>query len=572
VQRRLAVLVHNKRRNVLREGKTEMKAIHATPKEVQKVFTDSYIIPDFQRPYSWEREHCETLWDDFTAFIESETASSDEKYFLGNIVIHPDPDKSGKLVVIDGQQRLTTLLLLIKALFTRAGTAKVLEKCLFISDDLSGEKTDELRILSEVIAEDKVNLTEIILHSVPDTNKSKLAENYRFFIGKIDKWRSEHTAEQFDYLIKTLLYKIVLLPIECGSEDDALTIFETINNRGMSLSDADIFKAKLYHNASKGEQSRFISDWSGLTNHDWLFRVYMHILRAEHNDTGKEISLRAFFKPKETLQNSMAVMASLRKIHTIGEDGYGSESDWAIADSYWAILNTYPNQYWNYPLYVFLHKYGVFNDESGFKLSAGHLEEFTVLCEETVRYFFTQGVVYNAVNKVKDTTFRVCAKIAAGGDYLAEYRSAVSTKDKEDMLARLEEHRYGRYLRGLVLLASFLNQNQDKSAFASLAMGRCDIEHILPKKWNNYDCWTEETWEGHVDILGNLMPLEREINISASNEFLKRKKEKYSKSVVQDARDIASSVADNGWTPQRVDDNHIEKLLRLTEFFNPEKQ
>jgi hypothetical protein len=67
------------------------------------------------------------------------------------------------------------------------------------------------------------------------------------------------------------------------------------------------------------------------------------------------------------------------------------------------------------------------------------------------------------------------------------------------------------------------------------------------------------------------MPLEREINISASNEFLKRKKVKYRDSKIQDAQDIANGIADNGWTPSTVDDVHMEKLLRLCEFFGLKK-
>jgi hypothetical protein len=544
-----------------------MKAIHATPKEVQRVFTDNYVIPDFQRPYSWEREHCETLWDDFTTFLDS--TSSDEKYFLGNIVIHPA--ENGKFAVIDGQQRLTTLLLLIKALFTRAGTAKILEGCLRIQNKLTSEMTDDLRICSEVIAEDKANLTEIILHSVLDTNKSKLAENYRFFIGKIDEWRGAHSADEFNRLIETLLYNIVLLPIECGSEDDALTIFETINNRGMSLSDADIFKAKLYHNVSKEQQSAFIADWSGLSNPDWLFRIYMHIVRASKGDTGKEIGLRSYFTPREMLANWETVLKSLKKIHAIDTGNYGDDNDYSTADSLWAILNTYPNQYWNYPLYVFLHKHGAYDDTNGFVLPNERIEELNILLEETVRYFFIKGVVHNAVNVVKDTTFRVCDKIANGGDYLSEYRIAVTPSERAEMLARLESNRLGRYMRGMVLLTAYLNKNQEREAFVEFAWGKYDIEHILPKKWNNFDGWTEETWSERLNTLGNLMPLEREINISASNEFLKRKKIKYRDSKIQDAQDIANNVVDNGWTPTKVDDVHLEKLLRLTEFFGLEK-
>jgi hypothetical protein len=466
---------------------------------------------------------------------------------------------------------LTTLLLLIKALFTRAGTAKILEGCLRIQNKLTSEMTDDLRICSYVIAEDKANLTEIILYSVPESNKSKLAENYRFFVGKIDEWRGAHLADEFNKLIETLLYNIVLLPIECGSEDDALTIFETINNRGMSLSDADIFKAKLYHNVPKAQQSAFISDWSGLSNHDWLFRIYMHIVRAAKGDTGKEIGLRYYFTPREMLADWNSVLSSLKKIHAIDTGNYGDNNDYSTVDSLWAILSTYPNQYWNYPLYVFLHKHGAYDDTNGFTLPGEWLEELNTLLEETVRYFFIKGVVHNAVNVVKDTTFHVCDKIANGGDYLAEYRTAVMLSDRTEMLVRLESNRYGRYMRGLVLLTAYLNKNQDRAAFVDFAWGRYDIEHILPKKWNNFDGWTEETWAARLNTIGNLMPLEREINISASNEFLKRKKAKYRDSKIQDAQDIASGVTDSGWTPAKVDDVHFEKLLRLSEFFGLEK-
>ena len=236
-----------------------MKAIHATPKDVRKVFSDSYIVPDFQRRYSWELEHCETLWDNITDFHEQVNGVNDEeKYFLGNIVVHPTIN--GKYAVIDGQQRLTTLLLLIKALHTRAGTFGALENCLRIQDKLTEKLTDELRVHTEVIYKDADTLKEIILDTVKDTDNSNLAVNYRFFIEKIDEWRQENGngSEDFDKFISTLLYRIVLLPIECGSEDDALTIFETLNNTGKPLTDADIFKAKLYRSVPKEQQASFI--------------------------------------------------------------------------------------------------------------------------------------------------------------------------------------------------------------------------------------------------------------------------------------------------------------------------
>ena len=180
-----------------------MKAIQATPKEVRKIFNDSYVIPDFQRPYSWERDHCETFWDDIVSF-HSTAPADEERYFLGNIVINPD---KGKWSVVDGQQRLTTLLLLIKAFYKSAGTYLALEKCLRVLDKRTGELTNELRVRSDVLADDADKLHKIIFDTISDDDNSKLAVNFRFFNKTIDEWRNAtgNSADALLNLIDTFL-------------------------------------------------------------------------------------------------------------------------------------------------------------------------------------------------------------------------------------------------------------------------------------------------------------------------------------------------------------------------------
>jgi len=551
-----------------------MKAIHATPKEVRKIFNDSYVIPDFQRPYSWEREQCETLWDDIVSFHS--IAPPNEQYFLGNIVI-VKPDGSEKWSVVDGQQRLTTLLLLIKSFFKSAGTYTALGKCLRVLDKRTGEFTDELRVKSEVLTDDAAKLHKIIFDTIGDNDSSKLAENFRYFVETIEEWRkaTSNSADALLNLIDTFLDKIVLLPIECGDDDDALTIFQTINNRGMSLTDADIFKAKLYHSVPESERGTFIENWKRLgtpENAERLFRVLMHIIRAENNITDKEIGLRTFFTANKSkrLVDWRGIMASLKKINAADDAWSGTPDNFGAIDSLWAILKTYPNLYWNYPIYVFLHKYGELTPNDEFSLAAKYCNELEHLLIETVKYYFIKGVVHNAVNTVKDTSFKVCAAIAAGKDYKAEFDANITASDKMKIATLLEDGNIGaRYLRGFVILASFLNPRQDKAAFSEMLWKHCDIEHILPKEWNHYDGWTQETYEAHINLLGNLMPLERAKNIKAQNEYLRKKKALYKYSAVQDALEMLS-VPDNGWTPQAVEDKHLEKVLRLNAFFGLE--
>ncbi|MDR1051247.1 MAG: DUF262 domain-containing HNH endonuclease family protein [Deltaproteobacteria bacterium] len=538
-----------------------MKAIQATPKEIQKVFSDSYLIPNFQRPYSWEREHCENLWTDIIAFHDDVHLISEDKYFLGNIVVHLIP--SGQYSVIDGQQRLTTLLLLIKALFTRAGTLKTLEKCLRVEDKLTSELTDKLRIHSEVIEQDNEILNEIILRSVPDSNGSKMVVNYRNFCAWIDDWHAIHSgADDLNGLISTILYKVVLLPIECDSEDDALSIFETINNRGMSLTDADIFKAKLYNKVPSELQKSFIEDWRALNVPDVLFRSLMHVIRADNSDTKSEIGLRKYFATNDIFSDWRGTMASLKKIHDIENVQFNTEITCLKG-----ILSVHINETWRQPFHIFMHKYAFYNEEGMMTISPEHEKELTVLFEEMVRYYFIKGVVYNSVSAVKDTTYKVYGNIARGGDYLSEFQSSITDFEKLEMVDKLDKNLLSRMQRGVVLLASYLNPAQDKVLFSQLDFDKFHIEHILPQKWNNYDGWNEEKIDKQLNSLGNLIPLEKKLNISASNEFLKRKKAIYKYSKIQDAHDIIAIVPDNGWKPKKVEEFTKAKNSRLKEFF-----
>lgn len=535
-----------------------MKAIHADPKEIRKIFSEKYIIPDFQRPYSWEKEHCDKLWEDIIDFYDNQT-SKEDKYFLGNIVIHQSGDS---FAVIDGQQRLTTLLLLIKALHSKAGTATVLEECLRIKDPLTSELTDTLRLDSLVADDDKKHLYDIIFNNGNKTPDCNMKSNYVDLCKKIEDWwlKKDNSADCLNKLILCFLDQIVLLPIHCGSEDDALTIFETINNRGMSLTDADIFKAKLHHSAAD-DKDNFVKQWNLLDNHEWLFRVLMHVYRAKEGDSTKEIGLRPYFtdSSKNRFSDWKSVIDSLKLIHDV-DNNWESSVDINIL---WNILKTYPNYYWNFPLYVYLHKYGKYTDDN-FVLDGEHNAAFLQLLEYTVKYFFIKGIVYNSVNYVKDTVFKVCVAIESDSDYLYEYAKTITSNDITEFNNKINNKQYGRYLRGLVLLSAYLNTQQDKEQFSEFIVSNYHIEHILPKKWNNYDKWDEHSWADDLNSIGNLMPLEYKLNINAKNEFFNRKKESYSKSKVRDALDV---IQYEEWTPENLKSIQDIKTQRLKNYF-----
>ena len=229
--------------------------LHANPEFIRDIFREEYRLPNFQRPYSWDEHQCQKLVEDLVDFYDSGDA---DPYFLGSLVVAKELDAKQRAVrvVIDGQQRLTTLSLLIKALYNRAETYGALKDCLFKKDKKTGEFLKETRLTSKVLEDDKYSLDKIILGDASALPvKNKFRKNFLCLEQALrdndDTIQSRGGLEDF---VDTLLDRVRLLPIICedaasgDSAQSALRIFRTLNTRGMPLDDADIFKADLYNN------------------------------------------------------------------------------------------------------------------------------------------------------------------------------------------------------------------------------------------------------------------------------------------------------------------------------------
>ena len=564
-----------------------MKAINPTPLPIKNILLQyEFVIPEFQRPYSWDKEKCVQLWEDLESFL----GGNDNEYFLGSIVVYPTSGEGNKIMsVIDGQQRLTTLLLLLKVMLSRAGTMDVLSQMIYKLNPITNlppKDGKEPCLKSEVQPgdgrDDCADLRKVIAGDLADMDKKNpFKVNYQC-LEEVSKEWSESAHEQLHDNLLRFLDKVTMLFIRCDSEEDALTLFQTINDRGTPLNDADIFKAKIYREVSAaGARDDFIARWKKMRKHEDLFRIFMHISRARQSDTSKEIGLRKYMEDNylgpdcELTGTWEFIMNSLERCHRIGAANDSTVADNEISNkewAYWVILSQYPNLYWRYPLYVYLHKWTEW-DNGKLSLPPEKDGEYAILMKNTIRYFFIKGLAHNAVNTVKDTTYKVCAAIAAteqGCDYVGLYEKNIADKNDHDMFKRkLNDPQLGKYRDGLVLLNAYLNPEQCASDYAKmLGGGVYNIEHILPKKWDHYDGWTKN-WtktsvKSHIDSLGNLAPFEKILNIRAANESFPRKKEQYRQSKVQDILDLLDSTH---WRRKEVKERQKESVARLLKFF-----
>ncbi len=551
-----------------------MKALQANPMSIGEIFgSREFIIPEFQRPYSWGVEQCEQLWEDISSFFDDMSDDKD-RYFLGSIVVYDDPEsKSDKVwMVIDGQQRLTTLLILMRLLFQRASTHRVLEKMIYKTDSITTDiLKEELRLETRVLADDRYNLSNIMelrIDKIDKKNKFRL--NFNVLQEKLDIWWNEKTSDQRENALKLFRENVVMLPIVCDSLDDALTLFQIINDRGMSLNDADIFKAQIYGNC--GDKEHFINTWRELDKHETLFRIHMHIIRADRGEINKERKMRSYIQDYFTELGNQKnewdlIVHYLKGYHAILTQDYTCADEFKFQEQiYRKILHCYPNDYCHYPLYVFLNKYGDFEEDGFFYLADDQQSNYIKLLKNTVRYFYIKGVVHNSVNHVRDTTFKVCSAIAKENDYFEEYRSNV-VLDIPSFKKRLEGDEYGvRYRKGMIWLCSSLNSKQDFNYYAEV-IGKCEIEHILPWKWANYDGWDSDSHKKYIEKIGNKIPLEKKINIRASAEFFQRKQKEYESSKIQDALDLSTSTP--CWTKNEIDKRQRKAISRFNAFFSP---
>ena len=285
-----------------------------------------FLIPDYQRPYSWGRDECRKLWDDLYEFAfpdENDFRKFDvdeEAYFMGTILTYKNSSKEYE--VIDGQQRLVTFMLMLRVFYEAFGSAqdestknvrKKIEQCLWYVDEDEKPDKESLKLKYQVIADEESDELKTILKTGKSTpkNKSNYAKNYRLF----QRWISDLNAEKpgyLLYLVRRILNNCILLPIEADNENTALRIFTTLNDAGRPLEDSDIFKAqfyKYYLNRGSDEKDKFVARWKDLeelcnknfrprsgSKINELFRHYMYYLLAKNNAKKVNRDLRDYYE------------------------------------------------------------------------------------------------------------------------------------------------------------------------------------------------------------------------------------------------------------------------------------
>lgn len=561
---------------------------------------NKFLIPMYQRNYVWGEDECEQLWEDVYHFFKNK--DEDEEYFLGSVVIYKE---NGRQNIIDGQQRTTTLNLLIRALYEKArgqdGIDKLksdLASCLWDTDPLTGNIDFEKTHFKSEVATDLDNESlENLFKDTLDINEgegkklSLYEKNFVFFQNKIDGLAKNEPVNWYDFCL-TLLRSCVILPIECDGRDKALRIFNTLNNRGVALSPADIFKGLIFAKKSDAEKMEFAKEWKALESQiqnsnylkkediSFLFTQYEHIIRARYSEVDTVIpgvlefwtkkdkenskNKRVNFAANEGLLNKEETFEFIKQLGEFWCNPYDHLSP--EAQKYFIVLNMYQNKLWQMVVSVCFYVYDKDKNSSIFDEILPQLAAYNALglmYGKGGSSGLFWGFMRANINIIKEHKRE---NIFVAGMNLPELK--MPSLDNFIDFSKKAIPKQIRYILALYALIYNPNQEMEWNKKKNYSLASAEIEHIFPKKWQdtNYNGWNEEEAQEYLEQIGNKILLEKKLNIHAGNGFFHRKKEIYKDSCIIEAQDLARSDKKD-WCKEDIENRNAQIYQKFEEFF-----
>lgn len=534
-----------------------------------------FVIPEYQRPYAWTEDEVITLFSDIMNFVRNDGGAKDKNktYFLGSIVSYENDE--GQQEIIDGQQRLTSIFLLLRAIFERLEKSESSSEyaknfigqigpSIWSADPLSN-KVDRTKplILTKVVGDrDSAVLKKILEAGVAEKGtKDNYSRNYRKFQELYVEASKEDALGIYDF-IYAVLNQAILLPISAGDQDAALTIFSTLNDRGLPLTDADIFKAKIYGRlkADNGDCQGFIKRWQELQERcerahesmQSLFYYYMFYLRAAGKDSDTTTpGLRKYFLAdkceklfEESLMDNLIKTVGLWEFVNLGQkiesESWTSSSEIRNALD---VLNSYPNEFWKYPVVIY---YLVHHNREDFE------KTFVLFLRKLGAVLLSNYLIKPSVSAVKGAILKLDVEIMSSNIP----RFAFGTVDPDELREKIKVP-HSRMVRMMLKMLAYEKQTDALSS-------PWEIEHILPRKWKTayFSDQKEEYVNEMIEHIGNKVPFEKVLNIVASNGYFEKKRLEYAASKIRVAKELAGLTFSDWKIEQIIErDAEVSKTL-----------
>ncbi|QEE50703.1 DUF262 domain-containing protein [Flavobacterium alkalisoli] len=522
--------------------------------------TNQYIIPFFQRPYVWKKEDCENLLEDILATYEEGKIKPQKEHFIGTVITKINSSSTqmaAKYNLVDGQQRMTTFCLVIKALANSVDSTveganfliKNINSSLFY-EDAYGKV--HYRIIHNRL--DKKSF-DLVMQSDCDTdiditsNGSKIIDTYLFFKEKF----KDFTNEEILALNVTILHKFPAINMVLDHNDDEQEIFDTINSLGVKLTTSELLKNHIFNDDETKEHYKeywedifevdeeTVKFWNTKKTAGRVYRenidvlLYCYLLIEKEKDVSLEHlfkDYKAWLKDKkfEDKKEFLQALKTYAEIYFSLPSGTELES-LRFSDNEKRFFHIIENLNITtvYPLILFLYKNieDTYEREKCLILLESYLVRRAV-CKLTTKNY--NNLFISLIKQLKEV--ETPKLIDSLSEILLSYSDDTSRfpSDEEFKTGFANSVFSNQYSKEFLFIITLYHVNTVLHDITSLSSESFSVEHIMPKKW-------QSNWQANLTpeeknyrnqkllTLGNLTIITRNLNSKLRNSAWAVKKE-----------------------------------------------
>lgn len=556
-----------------------MSSIKGGEYPLSKIFCSDfdYNIPSYQRPYSWTTQEAGILFDDLYDFYKNE--DKEENYFLGSIVLIKQ-DGIPKSDVIDGQQRLTTLTILLAVIAHNLSDSDDKEEFKNYINE-KGIKSQEIKpkprlkirerdnnFFKEYVQELKIDKLIALKPEAQNTEaKTNIIKNVQTLQNKIlESFSSEDEIFKFGSFLVQRCYLVV---VSTPSQPSAFRIFSVMNSRGMNLLTTDLFKSDVIGKINEEERDDYTKKWEEIETElgrEDFNDLFGHIRMIKVKSKAKKSLYEEFRKYVLPDINSESAINFIDKMlepyaeayNTIKRSAYSSVENADKVKNILKWLNRIDNSDWLPPAMVFYCQH---------KNEPNILSVFFEKLERLATYM--RMTSYDINHRIDRYSKLLSDLQDKNDDSIYGESIELSTTEQNEFISELNSDIYkmtGAKRNYLILrLDSFMSDGA-----ASYKSNVLSIEHVLPQTVSPGSEW-ERTWSDleerayWLNKIGNLIPLTKRHNSKAQNYDFTTKKEKYFKNndIGITSYVLATDILNySEWTPEVVKERQ-QKIIDI---------
>lgn len=494
-----------------------------------------FVIPEYQRPYAWGVEETLQLLSDLVGALERDT---DEPYFLGSIVLVKEQG-SPRSEVIDGQQRLTTLTILLAVIRDlvqgeelRQAIHQLIEKPAVVwAEELASPRLRirprDQKFFAAYIQADRgtEKLTHLSDNSLDTDPQRGIRDNTSALRRELEGWGTQQLTDLFVLIAQRAFIVTVATP----DLNSAYRIFSVMNARGLPLSPQDIFKSQVIGAIPESQKDVYANVWESLEeslSRDEFGDLFLYVRAIKSRTRGVKSLLQEF--PEQVLNaylpdNGIGFIEEVLEpyaradIRLLAQDFHGEDQRWKELNGWLKRLNQLDNDDWRPPALWALKEHG---DDVAFLLTFFEKLERLAASMLLRRVYATP----------RQQRYMELLKQLADGEGLDASAFKLSDAERADILRQLDGDLYlATRVRKYVLLR--LDSVLANDPGASYDHRIITVEHVLPQQPPAESEWSrlfsDDEAEKWTHRLGNLLLLNRRSNSRAQNYDFKVKKDKY---------------------------------------------